>query len=155
MIEIRDRPLNAWLSKLRDFAIDLSPTMRAIGHALAESTRLRFRDGRDPSGAPWAPLSPVTVARRRKGSSAPLLDTGRLRNSITYALDGRNAVIVGTNVIYGRMQQYGAAKGAFGRTKFGAPIPWGRVPPRAYLGVSVTDRTEVLAILRRRVSALS
>lgn len=35
------------------------------------------------SGA-LAPLSPATIAR--KGSSAPLIDTGQLRNSITYVI---------------------------------------------------------------------
>ena len=35
----------------------------------------------------WAPLAASTVARRRKRSDRPLLDTGYLRSSVTYQKD--------------------------------------------------------------------
>ena len=146
-IEVDDRAVKAWLGALIEKG--RRPPMRAIGHALAENARLRFRESRGPDGQPWAPLSPATIARRRQGSSKPLLDTGRLRNSITYATEGQNAVVVGTNVRYGRMQQQGAAKGEFGRTSRGSPIPWGRVPGRPYLGVGASDRRDISEILTR------
>lgn len=45
----------------------------------------------------WAPLSPNTIASRRKGSSVPLQDTGKLRQSfaMSVAFIG-NKVTVGT-----------------------------------------------------------
>ncbi|HET7558881.1 MAG TPA: phage virion morphogenesis protein [Limnochordia bacterium] len=62
----------------------------------------------------WPPLAPSTVAQRRKGSSRPLQDTGRLRVSVT-AQDGTGAVrtvndsvaIIGTTVKYARLMQEG------------------------------------------------
>ena len=34
------------------------------------------------------------------------------------------------------------------RTRRGAPIPWGNIPARPYLGLSADDETEVVRILR-------
>lgn len=144
-IDVDDRVVNAFLAELVQKGE--RPPMRAIGHALAENARLRFRGSRGPNGEPWAPLSPVTIARRRQGSSQPLMDTGRLRNSITFAEEGPNAVVVGSNVRYARMQQQGARKGAFGRTSRGGSIPWGDVPGRPYLGVGTDDRRDIVALL--------
>jgi len=45
------------------------------------------------------------------------------------------------------VQQFGAKKGQFGKTRRGAPIPWGNIPARPFLGVSVSDRSDILAIL--------
>jgi len=42
---------------------------------------------------PWAPLRPSTIASRRKGSSAPLQDTGRLRQSVTKQVLGESVRI--------------------------------------------------------------
>ncbi len=48
-------------------------------------------------GGQWAPLSPNTIAARRKGSSVPLQDTGNLRKSFAHkvAFFG-SSVTVGT-----------------------------------------------------------
>ena len=62
-----------------------------------------------------------------------------------------NQLTVGTNTRYGAMQQFGARKGQFGRTSRGAPIPWGNVPPRPWLGISTSDRAEIADILRRHL----
>ena len=112
---------------------------------------MRFRDSKAPDGTQWKPLSPVTIALRRQNSSQPLLDTGRLRNSITRAVGVRD-VVVGTNVRYAGTQQFGARKGRFGDTRRGAPIPWGNVPARPFLGLSREDKADVLDILRDALS---
>lgn len=39
----------------------------------------------------WPPLKPETV--KRKGSSKPLIDTGKLRNSITHKVEGDKALV--------------------------------------------------------------
>lgn len=153
-IEVHDSEVLGAFNRLLSMGENPGPWLKIIGHNLAESTRLRFRDGRGPTGTSWAPLSPVTLALRRKGKGAgsakPLLDTGRLANSITHRV-GHNYVEVGTNVIYARMQQMGAAKGAFGRTRRGAPIPWGRVPGRPFLGLSLADRADALDVIREAI----
>lgn len=154
-IEVDDRSVKAWLAKLERTVSDMTPAMRAIGHFLAESARLRFRDSKAPDGRPWAPLSPVTLALRRRGrgsgSDKPLLNFGILRDSITFRAD-RRSVTVGTNVIYAAVQQLGARKGAFGQTRRGAPIPWGNIPARPFLGVSHEDRADIVALLRDAIA---
>jgi len=196
VIEIVDDGIKAALAKMIDSGRSLRPAMRAIGGALVSSTTLRFRDSRSPDGSKWAPLSATTLMQRalahggkspvrksgaNKGrlnkqaarayaSAKPLLDTGRLQNSITYAADA-NSVTVGTNVVYARMQQMGAKMGEFGRysqlgrvrafglgtfkgsagTKKGFPIPWGDVPPRPFLGLSTQDRADVIGILQQHL----
>lgn len=50
-------------------------------------------------------------------------------------------------MIYAGSQQFGAAKGSFGNTKRGSPIPWGDIPAREFLGLSDEDRHEVSGIV--------
>ncbi len=150
-IEIHDEGVDAALARLLAFGQSPRLYLEPIKNLLIDSTRLRFREARSPEGAPWAALSPVTIARRRRGSSRPLLDTGALRNSITGRVTG-NELIVGTNKRQAPMLHFGARKGQFGRgryrTKRGSfPIPWGNVPPRPIFGLSAEDRSGILDIL--------
>lgn len=110
---------------------NMRPLLDAIGATLADNARLTFRDQADPWGRTWAPLSPVTVARRRGSGAKALLDTGRLRNSITHKADA-DTVTVGTNVRYAPTHQFGARKGQY---RARPPIPWGNVPARAFLPI--------------------
>lgn len=151
-IEVNDAEVLGAFARLIAVGENPGPWLGVIGRNLAENTRLRFRDGRGPTGASWAPLSPVTLALRRKGGAGakPLLDTGRLANSITSQV-GSNYVDVGTNVIYAAFQHFGAAKGAFGTTSRGSPIPWGNVPGRPFLGISGEDREMALEVFREAI----
>jgi len=54
---------------------------------------------------------------------------------------------VGSVLEYAAVQQFGAKKGAFGRTRRGAPIPWGDIPPRPFLGLSDADRRSILDLI--------
>ena len=56
---------------------------------------------------PWRPLSPNTIAARRKGSSAPLQDTGRLKQSFTITRRAPRLIEVGTNVTYAEFHEEG------------------------------------------------
>jgi phage gpG-like protein len=60
-------------------------TLHAVGILAQNAVRKRLTDG------PHAPLHPVTIkkrqARGRKGTR-PLIDTGQLRNAITYVVEG-------------------------------------------------------------------
>lgn len=170
-IEVQDSAVRAWMAKLVESVADPRPALDEIGAALRTSTYNRFRNSRDPSGAPWNPLSAVTLALRRKGkgegSAKPLLSSGDLANSIHAVVDA-NSVTIGTNKVYGAMQHFGAKKGEFGRysqvgrvrkyglgtfkgsagAKKGFPIPWGDIPPRPFLGVSNDDRREIITVIR-------
>ena len=52
------------------------------------------------------PNSPLT--KRVKGSSKPLLDTGQLRGSITYVINKKDELKVGSNLVYAPVHQFGA-----------------------------------------------
>lgn len=58
-----------------------------------------FETSRDPHGRPWPKL------QTRAGQ--PLLDTGRLRNSITRKEVNGGGFIIGTNVEYAAIHNYG------------------------------------------------
>jgi phage gpG-like protein len=168
-IEIDDREVLAALSALARRAADLRPALADIGEYLVSSTRSRFGQGRAPDGTPWAPNSPVTIQRylsrfggtrsRRRGGGLtkkgavmaagkkPLIgETRRLSSEIAYRVIP-GGVEVGSSLEYAAVQQLGARRGQFGRTRRGAPIPWGDIPPRPFLGVSEADRSAILAIL--------
>lgn len=151
-IEVRDAEVLGAFARLIALGENPRATLAIIGDNMAQETRLRFRDGHGPTGAAWAALSPVTIARRRGGGvgAKPLQNTGQMRDSITFAV-GANYVEVGTNVIQARVQQMGAAKGAFGRTSRGAPIPWGNIPARPFLGFSAVDRSMALEVFREAI----
>jgi len=55
---------------------------------------------------PWAPLSPNTIASRRRGGDQPLQDTGRLRASFTANVAG-NAVAIGSILKVAEWHQFG------------------------------------------------
>lgn len=113
------------LEEIRDRLANLQPVMQV---AVADTVTLiddSFDSQSSPSGAPWAGLSEVTLARRRKGkgSGSPraLIDTGRLRQSITGQASDQGFRF-GTNVVYGGAQQFGNPRNRF-FGKHPAPIP--------------------------------
>lgn len=128
------------------------PLFQDLGEYLVLSTKQRFPTGRAPDGSVWAPKSPVTIARQggRKSNRLdrrPLFGpSGALSSTIFYQAlpDG---VEWGSPMIYAAVQHFGAAKGAFGQTSRGAPIPWGNIPARPFLGISAEDEPVILDII--------
>ena len=147
-ITLDDENLRRQLGDLIGALTHPEPALRAIGEELQRTTQDRFDPGQKkaPDGTPWARNSPVTIAR--KGRDNPLYERGILQGSIRYQLSGARGVEVGTNLVYGAAQQFGMVKGYAGRTRRGAPIPWGNVPARPYLGLSSADESEIIRILR-------
>ena len=159
-IDLDDRAVLAALAQLRDHLQDLSPAFREIGSSLVDEIKRGFSEGRSPYGLPWQRLSWVTMTRRMGGEKKiftktgkikaskvreaaagfqPLLDTGKLRNSITYRLFGQGGVEVGTADYEKKalMHQFGSVKG------------WGRgikIPARPFLPIQggSSDGTAVL-----------
>ncbi len=108
--------LEAMAARLRD----LSPVMAV---AAADTMTLiddSFAGSRSPDGSTWAPNAPRTI--ERKGSAVPMIDTGRLRQSI-FARGSRTGLQFGTNVEYAAPNQVGAGNG--------------RPPKRAFLPVEM------------------
>ncbi|ARO88172.2 phage virion morphogenesis protein [Nitrosospira lacus] len=148
---------------------DLSGPLAMIGEKIADSTMDRFGTSRGPDGQAWAPNShlvirqllerkPGAFSRRtggltEKGKSfvagkKPLVgETRSLSTTIRYQLLGRDAVVIGSSMIYAGTHQFGARKGAFGKTRRGAHIPWGNIPARPFLGISEQDRGTIIDVI--------
>jgi phage virion morphogenesis protein len=92
----------ALLSKLRV----RTPLMRKIAADMHDAVEENFAQGGRP---PWAALAPSTIrarTRKRHWPGQVLVVTGLLRNSISESSDNDQA-LVGTNVPYAAIQQYG------------------------------------------------
>lgn len=113
-IDVDSGAVQRALSRLGESARNLTPAFREIGEGIKSDAQLRFKDSKDPYGKAWAALKASTLAARRKGkgsgSAKPLLDTGRLRNSIASRLLS-NGVEVGTNVKYAAIHNFGGQAG--------------------------------------------
>lgn len=137
-VDINDADARKLLNELRGRMRDMTPVMDAVGAVYASGAQQRFVDQVDPDGRPWEPLSPVTLAgRRKRGKGAQILrDTGRLMNSISYSTAG-NTVTVFTNVAYGATHQYGLRG----------------IPQRRFLGQNKGDDQAVLEVLQGYLQA--
>jgi phage virion morphogenesis protein len=179
-IEVDDAGLRQALKALRERVEHLAPAMKEIGEELTESTKQRFVTSTAPDGSRWAEnsdlvllrfLGQVSGAYRKKatptggrgltargakalGGKKPLIgETRNLSSTINYqVVDGGTTLLVGSPEKYASTQQFGAKQGEYGSTRHGAPIPWGDIPARPFLGLSDRDAHDVLAILRRHIA---
>ena len=125
------------LNQLRINVANPEPFLTLAGEAVRIETLKSFSLQAEPKHRrPWKPLKATTIARRPKGkrkttkrySAKILLDTGRLRGSITV----RKTILpptvwIGTNIIYARTHQFGdprrnIAERAFLPTGWTAPL---------------------------------
>lgn len=147
-VTIDDREVRAALDRLVARLAHMAPVMEDVGRALGHLTEEAFQ----AQGPGWAALRPATVKRR--GSAAPILQVdGLLAGSITHGGDQGKAW-VGASRVYAAAQQFGMPKGYAGKTRRGAPIPWGNIPPRPYIPIKDGDWTppakeKILDILSR------
>lgn len=135
--------------------------MGAIAAAMKRSTLDKFRASGD-ADHDWPPLSPRTVASRRDvrkarerwrkakraetrarryeallsaaGAVKPLIDSGRLMQSIAYSYDANSATI-GTDLYYGVFHQLGA--------------PRANIPARSFLTIDSNDRRRLMGLIDR------
>ena len=137
---------------------DMTPIFQSVGEYMVEATRKRFQTGTAPSGERWPAKRPATIERyRRMGYGTlnrPLIGPGRALSRQIQRIVSRDAVIIGSSLIYAGVMQDGAAKGAFGQDRGGRPIPWGRIPARAWLGISSADDRAIVEIVEEELTAL-
>jgi phage gpG-like protein len=154
-IKINDPAVQTMLNALARRLGDMTPAMRDIGEALVLGTKQRFEQGQDWDGVPWAPNTETTILRylgqtqgnfkkdgslskdgtKRVGAKKPLTgETQFLRSTIFFQASSTSVILV-SPMEYAATQQFGAMRGAFGRTARGAPIPWGNIPPRPFLPI--------------------
>ncbi|MGZ9811277.1 phage virion morphogenesis protein [Pseudoroseicyclus sp. H15] len=150
-LEIDDADLLAALNALDDGLTDQSPVMNQLGDYLAGSARDRIENGVDVDGNPFATLAQTTLDRYAKStppkvSRSPLWQSGMFRRGLFHD-SGPDFVEWGSNAIQAAIMQFGAEKGAFGQTSRGAPIPWGNIPARPFIGVSDDDETAMVALI--------
>jgi phage virion morphogenesis protein len=135
-IDVRDT-FSPALRRLMMRTGSLNECLDKIGGSLVTSTQKRFEDEKTPEGNDWQQHSDATIARRGPGASI-LRHSTDLFVSIDHKVES-SKVLVGTNRIYGRIQQLG---GEAGRVNARVTIP-----ARPYLGISSDDETEIHAII--------
>ena len=110
------------------------PLFQRLGRALVNDAKMNFVREHEPDGTPWEPL------KIREGRI--LSDTGRLKNSLSYAT-GDDEVQYGTNVFYAATHQFGAVikpvrkkalkfPGKGGKDVFAKQVT---IPARPFLGI--------------------
>lgn len=158
IINVDDQEIHRYLRKLTRVMSDLTPIMRGIAGIMHSAVEENFeQEGRPP----WPPSR---RALRQGGKT--LQDTGRLAASITSSYT-RDSAIVGTNVKYGAIHQFGGRTGAREirprRKKAlfwpGAlhPVrrvlhPGASIPKRAFLSLSEGDRGEIIFLLAKHLT---
>lgn len=75
---------------------------------IVEDNADEFRDGLD--AALTRALEKVGLVAEGYAKRLCPVDTGRLRNSITHAMEGSEAVVIGTNVEYGPYVELGTSR---------------------------------------------
>lgn len=150
----------AVLNDLLDRVEDLSPLMAQLGAYGEESTRHRFESQKGPDGKAWE-----KSARAKAQGGQTLVDSGRLRDSITWRAD-KDSAEWGTNLVYAGAHQFGLDDpinvGAHTRLitqAFGRPLGFGvyqsvgefsrnpNIPARPFAGIDGDDEDEIGAII--------
>jgi phage virion morphogenesis protein len=93
------------------------------------------------AGGSWKPWAPSTVKRFGKKAAGRkiLIGSGRLKNSITYQVQG-NTVRIGSNLVYAAIHQMG---GRAGRNRAAT------IPARPYLVFRPEDPANIVERCRR------
>lgn len=102
------------LGKFRLSLVQNQELMQEIGASQLVSIRRTFREEGSPAGS-WPQLAASTIKRMGKSASGHklLIGKGRLLNSIT-ASARPGQVIIGTNLVYAPVHQYGSRDRSFG-----------------------------------------
>ena len=113
-----------------------SKALRLSGLHMLRSIDTNFRAGGRPA---WAPLKVATIAR--KGQSTILVQSGRLRKSVTRTSSmkqSENELRIGTNLEYAPVHQFG--------------YPQKRIPKRAFLLFQKEDVTIISKIFKDNIT---
>lgn len=137
----------AGLDRLTGALGDMTGFMDSVGSALVSGARERISTTSEaPDGSPW----PASFRVREEGGKT-LWQSGRLLDSVT-ARPAADHVLVGSNMIYAAVHQFGAVI----RAKTAAGLSFGladgsrhvvsqvTIPARPYIGVSEEDRLTLL-----------
>jgi phage gpG-like protein len=87
----------------------------------------------------------ATGRQRKKNQDLILVLNGYLQSKMFYQASS-DELVFGSVKKYAAVQQFGARKGAFGTTRRGAPIPWGDIPARPFLGTNDDDNQHIAGV---------
>lgn len=144
---VNAQPVVAAMNRLMRDIDKPTPALKLTGIMAQGFVQRNIRSAKDSRGEAWPELAMATILRRRntrKGSIRPLIDTGRLLNSISYKVSwNASEVRVGTNVIYSAAQNFG--------------YPPRNLPAREYMYITQADANRIAARItawvNQRISA--
>jgi len=157
--EIRDSGIDGVLERIARKGGDTSVALKIIGERIVRQTDDRWTRNVDPDGRPW--VLPKASSWRKKKSPLTLVESGHLRNSIRWQVDG-NVLRVGTNLIYARIQHEGGKtkahdirpieKKALAWPGGRHPVrvvhhPGSNIPSRRFLGIGRADSADIVEVL--------
>jgi phage virion morphogenesis protein len=137
-ITISSEQVTQALARVQAAALNMRPVFKDIGEHLTNTTRRRFEEGRGPDGEKWALNSVLSTLNYKEGDRPLIGETGLLSTEIQYEAD-HDGVMVGSNKVQAAMMQFGGKKSDF-------PHLWGDIPARPFIGLSIEDEQEVLAL---------
>lgn len=170
-VQVDDSQVGAVLAKLIERLGDIRTPLNDIAEYLHQATDERFLRQVSPDGAPWAPLAPSTLARKK--GPRTLRESGLLQDSMRHQVSGEELEF-GTDRPYGAIHQFGGTieqaarsqqvyfkQGKDGnvgnrfvskrKANFAQWVTRGaqsaEMPARPYLGLSTVDESEILAIV--------
>lgn len=150
-LEFNDSAATAALLRIQRGIEDLQPVMEDLADLMAESTRQRFLAGTAPDGTPWEPKSKTTLAAYEgRGES---IDPRPLWHSNMLATESIFHQSTSDSALWGSSREY-AAMMHFGGTKERFPNLWGDIPARPFLGVSETDRADIMETVAEWIDRL-
>ena len=156
--------LQAAITRLEQGNRVVEKVMGIIGNFMRRCIVYNFKREEQMDGTPWPPLSPLTLALRGKQGKklqnmgldvlfSPqelmdqlvpaedvemLVDTGRMRNSISYTVEG-NSVYAGTNDEKAKTHQFGGTSEFHGKTY--------QVPMRQFIYIRDDDEMTMIKML--------
>ncbi|MDT7929244.1 MAG: phage virion morphogenesis protein [Tepidimonas sp.] len=162
---MHDREVRQALEELRRRTSNMKLAVHAIGDHLRTSTIECFTTLRGPDGTPWKPNTPATLeafARKtllakgdwrkdgrlsKRGAAKlaakkPLTGEGRLSDQANFHIEyGQDYALVGTNIKYAAVLQFGTKGGPSAQQSAGARFPGATFPPdRSWASRTTTDR---------------
>jgi phage virion morphogenesis protein len=141
-VKMDDGGTKVYIAGVGDRLKNMIPALKQIGEYMLIATEGRFSKEQSPQGVKWAPLKPSTL-KKKKGPKI-LTESGILRGTIRWQLQGANAVAIGTDRPYGRIHQLGGKAGRGHKAT---------IPARPYLGISRADGDEIAAIVMDNILA--
>lgn len=123
-----------------------APLLEELGEYTLGTTSDRFKTQTAPDGSAWAALQPWYKRIKARNKNKTLTLDGYLRGQMTWQMDGKRKVEVGSNSPYAAVHQFGSDRPQnVQRLRFKDYIPRATtIPARPYLGLSDEDQNEIV-----------